>query len=95
MLAAATLNAAGSFEGSVAARKNVAAAIKRVAAQLGNTAAICRKCYVHPAVLEAYLGGTMAPVGTPSPKASGTPSPLKPEEAFTLTLLQEAALRVK
>ena len=29
-------------------------AIEAVAADLGNTAAICRKCYVHPSVLEAY-----------------------------------------
>ena len=34
------------------AKKNVVQAIKRVAAELGNTPAVCRKCYVHPAVLE-------------------------------------------
>ncbi|HEU4753992.1 MAG TPA: DNA topoisomerase IB [Armatimonadota bacterium] len=37
------------------AKKNVAAAIRQVAEQLGNTPAVCRKCYVHPRVLEAYL----------------------------------------
>lgn len=38
------------------AKKNVVQAIARVAAQLGNTPSVCRKCYVHPVVLETYLG---------------------------------------
>jgi DNA topoisomerase-1 len=41
------------------ARANVVRAIERVAGRLGNTAAICRKCYVHPAVVESYLDGTL------------------------------------
>src|SRR5437588_3982096 len=35
-------------------KRNVQCALERVARQLGNTAAICRKCYVHPCVIEAY-----------------------------------------
>jgi DNA topoisomerase-1 len=38
------------------AKRNVVQAIAQVAAQLGNTPSVCRKCYVHPAVLETYLG---------------------------------------
>jgi DNA topoisomerase-1 len=34
-------------------------AICAVAQLLGNTPAICRKCYVHPAVVEAYVSGTL------------------------------------
>jgi DNA topoisomerase-1 len=41
------------------AKKNVVAAIKSVAERLGNTPSVCRKCYVHPAILETYLGGAM------------------------------------
>jgi DNA topoisomerase-1 len=37
--------------------RNITRAIERVAAQLGNTPAISRKCYVHPVVLEAYRHG--------------------------------------
>ena len=37
----------------------ITAAIKRVSQQLGNTPAICRKCYVHPAVIEAFQAGAM------------------------------------
>jgi DNA topoisomerase-1 len=41
------------------AKKNVVRAIERVAERLGNTPSICRKCYVHPAVLDAYLDGSL------------------------------------
>jgi DNA topoisomerase-1 len=37
------------------AKRNVVQVIEAVAAQLGNTKAVCRKCYIHPAVLETYL----------------------------------------
>jgi DNA topoisomerase I len=39
------------------ARRNVVAAIRETAGRLGNTAAVCRQSYVHPAVLDAYLDG--------------------------------------
>ncbi len=42
------------------AKRNVVQAIKQVAERLGNTPSVCRKCYVHPAVLERYLSGPMA-----------------------------------
>jgi DNA topoisomerase-1 len=44
------------------AKKNLVAAIKAVADRLGNTPSVCRKCYVHPAVMESYLGGSMVKV---------------------------------
>ena len=49
------------FTTATQAKKNVVQAITAVAAQLGNTPSVCRKCYVHPAVLEAYLSGHMTP----------------------------------
>lgn len=57
VLACDLLRDMGSFENASQAKKNVVAAMKAVANKLGNTPAVCRKCYVHPAVLEAYLGG--------------------------------------
>jgi DNA topoisomerase I len=45
------------FTSESQARKNIVAAIKSVASQLGNTPSVCRKCYVHPAVIGHYLGG--------------------------------------
>ncbi len=58
VLAAVGLNAQGKFETKKQAKANVKTAICAVAELLGNTPAICRKCYVHPAVVEAYLNET-------------------------------------
>jgi DNA topoisomerase-1 len=58
VLAAMALNTVGAFETKKQAKANIKDAISAVAKMLGNTPAICRKCYVHPAVLEAYLDGT-------------------------------------
>jgi DNA topoisomerase I len=41
------------------AKRNVVRAVERVARKLGNTVAVCRKCYVHPVVFDAYLDGTL------------------------------------
>jgi DNA topoisomerase-1 len=58
VLAAIALNAQARFETKKQAKANVKTAICAVAELLGNTPAICRKCYVHSAVIEAYLTGT-------------------------------------
>ena len=47
------------FSSESAAKENVSEAIQTVAEKLGNTPAVCRKSYVHPAVIEAYFDGTM------------------------------------
>lgn len=57
VLACDLLRGMAAFDSATQAKKNVVAAIKAVALKLGNTPSVCRKCYVHPAVLEAYLGG--------------------------------------
>ena len=58
VLAAIALNAQEKFETKMQAKANIKTAIGTVAKILGNTPAICRKCYVHPAVLETYLDGS-------------------------------------
>jgi DNA topoisomerase-1 len=45
-----------------AAKKNIVQAIRGVAQQLGNTVAVCRKCYIHPAIINAYLSASLPPV---------------------------------
>jgi DNA topoisomerase-1 len=57
VLACAALRDFEAFSSETQARKNIIEAINAVAARLGNTRAVCRKCYVHPAVLENYLAG--------------------------------------
>ncbi|HUG13445.1 MAG TPA: hypothetical protein VMM78_00390, partial [Thermomicrobiales bacterium] len=43
-------------------KRNIREAIATVAELLGNTPTICRKCYVHPDVLEAYADGSLTEV---------------------------------
>ena len=59
VLASMTLREFEEAGSATQAKKNVVDAIQRVARRLGNTPAVCRKCYVHPAVLECYLAGKL------------------------------------
>ena len=59
VLACELLRQAEPADSQTQAKKNVVAAIKTVAERLGNTPSVCRKCYVHPAVMESYLTGAM------------------------------------
>ena len=59
VLAARALLACKPFESQAEAKRNVVQAIEVVAKQLGNTKAVCRKCYVHPAIIESYMDGTL------------------------------------
>jgi DNA topoisomerase I len=72
------------------AKKNVVTAIESVAQMLGNTPAVCRKCYIHPEVLDAYLSGdTIATIEQrASQQLSASLKKLRPEEAAVLVLLQ-------
>lgn len=61
LLAARALAVAGPGQSDRQGKKAVVSAIKHVAAQLGNRPATCRKYYVHPAVLDAYMDGSLFP----------------------------------
>jgi len=55
VLTAMALSAQEKFDSKTQAKANIKTAIGAVSKILGNTPAICRKCYVHPAILESYL----------------------------------------
>jgi len=68
--------------------------IEAVAEQLGNTPAVCRACYVHPEVLDAYLDGTMVEALSERARGVGRGAhALRPEEAAVLGLLQARLAR--
>jgi len=73
------------------ARRNLVAAIENVARRLGNTPAICRKCYIHPAIMESYLDGkTVDLLKTRAATALHTAgSGLSAEEKAVLAFLQK------
>ncbi len=60
VLAAWALSERAAARTKAEAKKNVLRAVEDVAGRLGNTVAVCRKCYVHPVVFDAYLDGTLA-----------------------------------
>jgi DNA topoisomerase-1 len=59
LLAAEELRRIGPFDSEAQGKRNIVRAIEAVAARLGNTKAVCRKCYVHPTILECYLDGSL------------------------------------
>jgi DNA topoisomerase-1 len=65
VLAARTLRALEPCAKRGQAKKNVIDCIKTVAAHLGNTPAVCKRSYVHPAVVDSYLGGSLSSVHAP------------------------------
>ncbi|MFT3869263.1 MAG: DNA topoisomerase IB [Nibricoccus sp.] len=91
--AARALAATPAFRTDREARHNVAAAIRSVAEQLRNTPAICRKSYVHPAVVEGYLARRILKLVTNNTE-SAKPAPrfgLSAEERALCTFLRAAA----
>jgi DNA topoisomerase-1 len=59
VLAALALAEFKKYDSQAEAKRNVVGAIEKVAKQLGNTPAICRKSYVHPEILSAYMSGDL------------------------------------
>jgi DNA topoisomerase-1 len=94
-LAAQALQEFEEFDSDARAKRNVTRAIERVAGRLGNTVTVCRKCYIHPAIIDAYMDRSL--VKTLQRRAEGELrkglSALKPEEAAVLALLQERMKR--
>ena len=72
-------------------KKTIAEAIKAVAGKLGNTPAICRKCYVHPGVLEAFREGRLASLGPVKPLELTPPQLSRRQELALARLLARAA----
>lgn len=91
---AAMLLASGDEPNSESSAKRAAReAVKQVAERLGNTPTVCRKCYIHPAVIEFHLAGTLR---SRLRRALGRVAPidtLRPEEVAVLRLLGGRASR--
>ncbi len=90
VLAAVALRELKQFKTKSQAKKNLVQAIEAVAQRLGNTPAVCRKCYIHPVVLESYLDGmTLDRVRQRAEQApNGGATGLNTEEAAVLSFLQ-------
>ena len=90
VLACMMLQELDPFETGAQAKKNVVATVAAVAKRLGNTPSVCRKCYIHPAVLEHYLQGSLsnAALKEAVEAAEEDPHALRQEELNLLHLLE-------
>ncbi len=95
VLAAMALNELESFDTAAQAKRNLRAAIEKVASKLGNTPTICRKCYVHPEVLNSYMDGNLMLElkSEAESELRGDVQRLRPEEAAVLALLRSRLAR--
>jgi DNA topoisomerase-1 len=90
VLAVMALSEFESFDSAAQAKRNLRSAIEKVSARLGNTPTICRKCYVHPEVLNSYMDGNLvleikSQAESELRNAVGS---LKAEEAAVLAMLR-------
>lgn len=93
VLAAVALREFEVFSSQVEAKRNTLRAVESVATLLGNTPAVCRKCYVHPAIFDSYLTGhTIDALRRSRPRQS--PTRLRPEEKAVLELIRKKLTQV-
>jgi DNA topoisomerase I len=90
VLAAMTLSELQSFDNAAQAKRNLRSAIEKVSARLGNTPTICRKCYIHPEVLNSYMDGNLVleVKSQVENELRSAVENMKPEEAAVLALLR-------
>ncbi len=89
VLAAVELYALGPAASEREAKKNITRAVQAVAKTLGNTPAVCRKYYIHPSILQAYLDGSLfGAVQAALSGGNGSDPALDPPETAVLDLLQ-------
>jgi DNA topoisomerase I len=89
LAAAEALDGAQPVKSATARARAIVKAVDCVAARLGNTRAVCRKCYIHPAVLDAYHAGTT--LGRVSPSRAHARQGLREAEARLVALLSRPA----
>jgi DNA topoisomerase-1 len=92
------LRALLALEAEAPTNSAVTAAVKEVAAQLGNTPAVCRRCYIHPVIVDSYLDGSLseaAAAPTSATASNRTPSGLRADEKLVLSVLRRRVARAR
>ncbi len=93
--AALALEEFEAFDSEAQAKSHIVQAIETVAEALGNTPAVSRECYVHPAIIESYMDGSLLEAlrRRAEQELADSLRELRPEEAAILALLQQRLTR--
>jgi DNA topoisomerase-1 len=89
VLAAKALAGVRTFASNGEAKRNIARAIESVAKRLGNTETVCRKCYIHPAVFDAYLDGATIDTVRRADRLTKKARVLTDEEAAVVGIIEQ------
>jgi DNA topoisomerase-1 len=92
VLAARELAAMPPFKSNAEAKRNIVKAVAAVAGHLRNTKAVCRKCYIHPIVIEAYLDGDLNDLRA---SRAMKPNGLDAEELAVVRIIEARENRLK
>ena len=92
LLAAKALREYKSFTSKTEAKRQILEAIESVSVKLGNTKAVCRKCYIHPQILDAHIDGTLSKLfeSRASKLLKGDLKSFTKDEAVVLVLLEKS-----
>ncbi len=93
VLAARALQEMKHFTSKAQATRNLLAAVDTVAGMLGNTRSVCRKCYIHPAIIDSYLDRTLAQTLSVQAGERLASASLNRTETAVLALLQRRLRR--
>jgi DNA topoisomerase-1 len=89
VLAAKALADVAAFTSAAEAKRNIVKAIETVAKRLGNTKAVCRKCYIHPAILDSYMdGATIQTLKARASRLARSRASLNGEEAAVVGIIE-------
>ena len=92
VLAARALGELAPFMSKSQAKRYVVRAVEAVARKLGNTRAVCQKCYIHPATVKAYFDGTLPEtLSRPAPATREAQNGLSDDEAAVMMILEESS----
>jgi len=95
VLAARALGELAPFASRSQTKRNVVRAVEAVASKLGNTRAVCQKCYIHPVTVKAYFEGTLPESLRRPASASRAPqNGLSDDEAAVMMILEEGSKAV-
>jgi DNA topoisomerase-1 len=96
VLAAKALAVRAQFRSPTEAKRNIVKAVAEVAGRLGNTKAVCRKSYIHPAIVDCYMQGvtlTLPAARLQTTRAGKAILSLSPEETAVVGLIARRLLK--